>query len=55
MDLILNHTIVPARDKSESARFFATLSGLQCEDAGRHFTPVRIFDTLASISNGFAI
>jgi hypothetical protein len=33
MAIILNHTIVPAKDKDASARFFAKTFGLQYEGA----------------------
>jgi catechol 2,3-dioxygenase-like lactoylglutathione lyase family enzyme len=38
----LNHTIVPARDKEESARFYARMFGFEYEGAAGHFAPVRI-------------
>ena len=41
MAIVLNHTIVPARDKKASARFFARLFGLKCE-AEDYFVPVRV-------------
>jgi catechol 2,3-dioxygenase-like lactoylglutathione lyase family enzyme len=43
MTIILNHTIVPARDKTAAARFFAELFGLQCEPI-EYFAPVRVND-----------
>jgi len=43
MTIVLNHTIVPARDKVAAARFFADLFGLGAEPAG-YFAPVRIND-----------
>ena len=46
MAIILNHTIVPARDKDASARFFAKLFGLKYEEASGHFAPVRVNETL---------
>ena len=30
MAIILNHTIVPVRDKTAAARFFADIFGLKC-------------------------
>jgi catechol 2,3-dioxygenase-like lactoylglutathione lyase family enzyme len=42
----LNHTIVPARDKEASARFFADLFGLEYKGPSGHFAPVRVNDTL---------
>ena len=44
--ITLNHTIVPARDKEASARFFAEIFGLKFEGAQGHFAPVRVNDTL---------
>jgi catechol 2,3-dioxygenase-like lactoylglutathione lyase family enzyme len=45
MTIVLNHTIVPARDKEASARFLAHLFGLPYQSGG-HFAQVRINDTL---------
>src|SRR3989442_12151150 len=46
MAIILNHTIVPARDKAASARFFADIFGLKYEGASGHFAPVGVNETL---------
>ena len=46
MTITLNHTIVPARDKVAAARFFADIFGLPFDDAGGHFAPVQVNDTL---------
>src|SRR5271167_2487497 len=46
MTIVLDHTIVPARDKEESARFFARIFGLEYNGPVSHFAPVRINDTL---------
>lgn len=49
MTITLNHTIVPARDNREAARFFASIMGLtESPPAGRHghFIPVRVNETL---------
>ena len=46
MPITLNHTIVPARDKEESARFFARIFGLPYDGIRGHFAPVRVNDTL---------
>lgn len=46
MTITLNHTIVPARDKEASARFFARLFGLEVEMPIGHFAAVRVNDTL---------
>jgi catechol 2,3-dioxygenase-like lactoylglutathione lyase family enzyme len=48
MSITLDHTIVPAKDKEASARFFADIMGLRFEGADRHFAPVRVNDTLRS-------
>ena len=42
----LDHTIVPAHDKEESARFFARIMGLKYEGPHGHFAPVKLNDTL---------
>lgn len=47
MAITLNHTIVPARDKEHSARFFARIFGLEYEGLRGHFAPVQVNDTLA--------
>ena len=46
MTIVLNHTIVPARDKAAAARFFARVFGLKVEEKAGHFAPVRVNDTL---------
>ena len=46
MAITLNHTIVPARDKEASARFFAEVFGLKYEGPSGHFAPVHINETL---------
>ncbi|MEV5978051.1 VOC family protein [Streptomyces sp. NPDC052114] len=49
MTVTLNHTIVPAVDHHEAARFFASVMGLeQLPPAGRdgHFAPVRVNEQL---------
>ena len=46
MGIVLNHTIVPARDKEASAKFFARLFGLSYDGPTGHFAPVRVNDTL---------
>jgi catechol 2,3-dioxygenase-like lactoylglutathione lyase family enzyme len=42
--LQLNHLIVPARDKEESARFYARMFGLEYTGPVGHFAPIRIPD-----------
>ncbi len=42
MSITLNHTIVPARDKVASARFFAELFGLGYDGPMGPFAPVRV-------------
>jgi catechol 2,3-dioxygenase-like lactoylglutathione lyase family enzyme len=44
--IVLNHTIVPARDKVDAARFFAEIFGLDRKELGSHFAPVRVNETL---------
>ncbi len=46
MAVTLNHTIVPARDRSAAARFFARMLGLAAGDEVGSFVPVRVDDAL---------
>jgi catechol 2,3-dioxygenase-like lactoylglutathione lyase family enzyme len=46
MTIVLDHTIVPARDKEEAARFFARIFGLSYEGGSGHFAPVRVNESL---------
>jgi len=46
MPIVLDHTIVPARDKEASARFFAEMFGLTYAGAKGHFAPVYVNDSL---------
>jgi catechol 2,3-dioxygenase-like lactoylglutathione lyase family enzyme len=46
MTIVLDHTIVPARDKDESARFFARIFGLRYEPTDSHFAAVRVNESL---------
>ena len=46
MAIVLDHTIVPARDKVASAKFFARIFGLAYEGPHSHFTPVKVNDNL---------
>ena len=46
MAIKLNHTIVPARDKEASAKFFAKIFGLEYRGPISHFAPVTINDDL---------
>ena len=47
MAIELNHTVVPARDKVASAKFFARIFGLTFEEnAVDYFAPVRVNDAL---------
>jgi catechol 2,3-dioxygenase-like lactoylglutathione lyase family enzyme len=47
MTIILNHTIVPTRDKVAAARFFADTFGLDFdEQQSDHFAPLRVNETL---------
>lgn len=45
MAIVLNHTIVPARDKEAAAKFFADLFGLECGSTG-FFAPVQVNEQL---------
>lgn len=46
MTIVLNHTIVRARDKSRAARFLADLLGLAVGEPAGPFVPVRVNDDL---------
>jgi hypothetical protein len=46
MAIVLNHTIVPARDKDAAARLFAQIFALTYEGKGGHFAPVKVNDAL---------
>jgi catechol 2,3-dioxygenase-like lactoylglutathione lyase family enzyme len=47
MTITLNHTIVPAKDKVASAKFFARTFGLAFDEgAVGYFAPVRVNETL---------
>ena len=46
MTIELDHTIVPARDKDASARFFARIFGLAYDGPRYHFAPVKVNDRL---------
>lgn len=43
-DVRLDHTIIPARDKGRSARFFTDVFGLPGPVEAGHFTQVRLSD-----------
>lgn len=45
--LYLDHTIVPAHDKEESARFIAKMFGVSYNGTWGHFAPVKVNDTLS--------
>ncbi len=46
MTIRLDHTIVPARDKVEAARFFAEIFGLEVKPGAGHFAQVQVNDSL---------
>jgi catechol 2,3-dioxygenase-like lactoylglutathione lyase family enzyme len=46
MAIVLDHTIVPARDKEASARFFAEIFGLPYEGGAGHFAAVQVNESL---------
>lgn len=47
MAITLNHTIVPARDKVQSAKFYARIFGFDYIGEFSHFIVVRVNDTLS--------
>ena len=46
MTIVLDHTIVPVKDKEASAAFFARVFGLAYEGNWGHFAPVRVNESL---------
>ena len=46
MAIVLDHTIVPAKDKVASAEFFAEIFGLKVKPGQSHFAQVQINDSL---------
>ncbi len=46
MAIILDHTIVPAKDKVASAEFFAEIFGLKVKPGQGHFTQVQVNESL---------
>ena len=46
MPIVLDHTIVPAKDKLASAKFFAEIFGLNVKPGEGHFAQVQINDSL---------
>ncbi len=46
MTIVLNHTIVPAHNKQDAARWFASVFGLDFSKNDDHFAPVRVNETL---------
>ena len=46
MPIVLNHTIVPTRDKLAAARFFAEIFGLPFHGIEGPFAPVQVNDAL---------
>ncbi|MCH7553703.1 MAG: VOC family protein [Chloroflexi bacterium] len=46
MAIELDHTIVPAKDKEASARFFARIFGLEYKGPMGHFAPVEVNESL---------
>ena len=47
MPFHLDHTIVPARDKEASARWFARIMGLEYKGTWGHFAPVKVDEHLS--------
>ena len=57
MGIVLDHMIVPARDKEQAARFFARIFGLSYAGTQGHFAAVRVNETLTldfDTDTGFA-
>jgi catechol 2,3-dioxygenase-like lactoylglutathione lyase family enzyme len=46
MAIMLDHTIVPAKDKRAAAEFFAEIFGLEVKPGGGYFAQVQINDSL---------
>lgn len=46
MPIVLNHTIVPAKDKVASAEFIGRMLGRPFEGLHGHFAPVQVNDSL---------
>ena len=46
MAILLDHTIVPAKDKLASATFFAEILGLKVKPGERYFAQVQVNDSL---------
>lgn len=46
MPILLDHTIVPARDKLASAKFFAGIFGLNVKPGDGYFAQVQVNDSL---------
>jgi catechol 2,3-dioxygenase-like lactoylglutathione lyase family enzyme len=46
MAIVLDHTIVPAKDKSASAKFFADIFGLTVRPGQGYFAQVQVNDSL---------
>jgi catechol 2,3-dioxygenase-like lactoylglutathione lyase family enzyme len=46
MAIILDHTIVPAKDKNASAKFYAEIFGLTVKPGQGHFAQVQLNDSL---------
>ncbi len=46
MSIVLDHMIVPARDKEQAARFLARIFGLSYKGTEGHFAAVRVNETL---------
>ena len=47
MQISLDHTIVPSKDKEAGARFIARIFGLSYEGPWGHFAPVQVNDKLS--------
>ena len=46
MGLLLDHTVVPAKNRDDSARFFSRIFGLAYDSTGGYFAQVQVNDSL---------
>lgn len=53
MNIELNHTIIPAHDKTASAKFFARVFGLEYEGNYSHFDCVHLDESLVFLFDNY--
>lgn len=53
MKIELNHTIIPAHDKTESAKFFGKIFGLKVEESDSHFECVHLNESLVFLFDNY--